>query len=297
MGKIAKIALGVIAGLFVIGNMTGGGEKDTTATTAEAAVVAPATEKAQAPKAHSKEQEPKPEPVVDAVAVKAGTILKEFEGNEAAADLKYDGKTLKVTGTVDKVDTEVWDEDQYVVQLNTASKWDILTVNCNDMTADEVATLATGSTATVVGQFDDGGDLGVELTNCTLAGPGADKAQAPKAQAQSKQQDAVEAVVVEAKDILKEFEGNEAAADLKYDGKTLKVTGTVDKVDTEFWNAREYVVQLNSASKWDILTVNCNDMTADEAATLTKGSTTTVVGRFDDGGDLGVELKDCTLVK
>jgi hypothetical protein len=173
MGKTAKITLGVIAGFIVIGMMADGGETDTTATKVEAAKVAPAADKAQAPKkqeqAASKEQQPEPEPVVKAVAVEAADILKEFESNEAAADLKYEGETLQVTGNVAKVDTEFWDEEQYVVQLDSGRRWDILTVNCNDMAANDVAKLTKGSTATVVGQFDDGGDLGVELSDCTLA--------------------------------------------------------------------------------------------------------------------------------
>ena len=165
-----KKVLYVVGALVVAGIMFGGGNsEDTTATKAQAAGVAPAADKSQAPKEQAQSQEPNTKPVVKAVAVKAGHILKEFDGNEAAADLKYDGKILKVTGTVDKVDTEFWNDEQYVAQLNTPSKWDILTVNCNDMTADEAAKLTKGSTATVVGQFDDGGDLGVELKNCTLA--------------------------------------------------------------------------------------------------------------------------------
>jgi hypothetical protein len=43
------------------------------------------------------------------------------------------------------------------------------------------------------------------------------------------------------------------------------------------------------------LTVNCHDMSTDELATLNKGDTATVIGEFDDGGDLGVEVNDCKL--
>ena len=43
------------------------------------------------------------------VQVDAGKILKEFEENEAAADGKYDGKMLQVSGKVEKVDTEFFD--------------------------------------------------------------------------------------------------------------------------------------------------------------------------------------------
>lgn len=57
------------------------------------------------------------------------------------------------------------------------------------------------------------------------------------------------------------------------------------------------MVQHDSGRRWDILTVNRNDMAANDVAKLTKGSTATVVGQFDDGGDLGVERSDCTLAR
>lgn len=34
-------------------------------------------------------------------------------------------------------------------------------------------------------------------------------------------------------------------------------------------------------------------MSTDELSTLNRGDTVTVLGEFDDGGDLGVQVKDC----
>jgi hypothetical protein len=36
-------------------------------------------------------------------------------------------------------------------------------------------------------------------------------------------------------------------------------------------------------------------MSTGELSTLKKGNKTTVIGEFDDGGDLGVDVKDCKL--
>lgn len=104
------------------------------------------------------------------------------------------------------------------------------------------------------------------------------------------------AVVVTAKQILADFEGNEAMADAKYSGKTIEVTGVVDKVDTEFWNDEEYVVQIAEGGDWVMWTVNCDDQSADVAAQITRGATITVRGEFEDGGDLGVEMKGCEIL-
>lgn len=102
-------------------------------------------------------------------------------------------------------------------------------------------------------------------------------------------------VKVEAKKILKEFEDNEAAADGKYKGKTVAVSGVVDKVDTELLDDNQYVVRIGAGSDFELTTVNCNDQTSKDVSKIKKGQKLTVIGAFDDGGDLGVELKDCRI--
>lgn len=113
-------------------------------------------------KSDSEKSTPKP------LKVEAKTLLKEFEENEAAADGKYKGKTLQVTGVLDKVDTEIFDDSQYVARVGAGTAYDFITVNCNDQSADDVSSLKKGQDITVIGKFDDGGDLGVELKNCTI---------------------------------------------------------------------------------------------------------------------------------
>jgi hypothetical protein len=117
----------------------------------------------------TKEPEPTKEAKPEAMPVKAAAILKEFEDNELSADAKYKGKTLKVTGVVDKIDTDLFDDEKYILRLADGGDFAFLTVNCYDMSTDELATLNKGDNATVIGEFDDGGDLGVEVNDCKLA--------------------------------------------------------------------------------------------------------------------------------
>jgi hypothetical protein len=89
--------------------------------------------------------------------------LKEFEDNELAADAKYKDETLTITGIVNKIDTELFDDEKYILRLGGGGDFEFLTVNCYDMSTDELSTLAKCDAVTVIGEFDDGGDLGVEV--------------------------------------------------------------------------------------------------------------------------------------
>lgn len=102
------------------------------------------------------------------IKVQASKILKEFEENEAAADAKYKGKTLEVSGFVDKIDTELLDDEEYVVNVSDGNEYAIFTVDCDDQKSKDVTPLKKGQKITVVGNFEDGGDLGVDLDNCSI---------------------------------------------------------------------------------------------------------------------------------
>lgn len=160
------IPIGLVGLVVIFSALGGGGDNaDPAASTDEATTAA--AEEAAAPAADKTTEAPKPK--AKPVKVSAADLLKEFEDNELAGDTKYEGKTLKVTGSVNKIDTDVWDDDKYILRIGTGSDYDILTVNCNGMSKKELATLTAGDEVTVIGKFDDGGDLGVELKKCALA--------------------------------------------------------------------------------------------------------------------------------
>lgn len=170
----AVLALILIAG---IASAMGGGGDDpaTTATDNSSEKADPSADDKAEDEPSPKEPEPTEEPESEApeepeaLSVDAKQILKDFDGNEAAADAKYEGQTLRVTGEVVKVDTEFFDEDEYVVQVGSGAQFEFLTVNCNDLSSEEVIDLSKGDDITVMGDFDDGGDLGVEIKDCAVA--------------------------------------------------------------------------------------------------------------------------------
>lgn len=107
-----------------------------------------------------------PAPAGADIKVTAGALLDEFESNELAGDQKYKGKTVQVSGVVDKIDAELLDDEKYLLNITDGGDFEIFSVTCHDMSTDVLSTLQVGRAVTVVGDFDDGGDLGVDLTNC-----------------------------------------------------------------------------------------------------------------------------------
>lgn len=191
-GMVMWIIIGVIAvvvicccGVFAVGQgsddtdssapeSTSSSQAEPSSETSSAAVAeaeepsAKPAEKKKASKSPSSTKAPAPARVGADVKITAGELIKEFEGNELAADQKYKGKTVEVSGVVEKIDTELFNEDKYLLNITDGGDFEFLTVTCHDMDNDVLAKLAVGSAIKVIGDFDDGGDLGVDLKNCKV---------------------------------------------------------------------------------------------------------------------------------
>jgi len=111
---------------------------------------------------------PSPTPGVD-YSVTAGQILDEFETNEIAATLKYQNKTIAVSGYVDSTGMSITDRP-YVTLIRSPGLWTLRTVWCyfpvSAMSA--LASLREGDHVTIVGDFDDYLLVTVWLENCHL---------------------------------------------------------------------------------------------------------------------------------
>ena len=102
------------------------------------------------------------------VAVTAADLIKQFEDNELQADAKYKGKTLKITGIVKQIDTEILDEENYVLDLTGGGDFELLAVHVYDIPTEDLASINKGDKVTVTATFDDGGDLGVDVNDGVL---------------------------------------------------------------------------------------------------------------------------------
>jgi len=107
---------------------------------------------------------------------------------------------------------------------------------------------------------------------------------------------AVSVISVSAEQLLAEYKANEIAADEKYKGKAIEVTGTIENIGKDILD--NMYVALKSGEQYDFRSVQCflGENLRKEAASLSKGSRITVRGEC--AGMMGtIQINDCEFVK
>ena len=103
-----------------------------------------------------------------AYTLSAAQLYSEYEANEVAADQKYEGKILRVQGTVAEIGKDVFFDTPPYVTLGVVGGFDwYLGVMCFFNEENEVAQLSKGDTITVQGRYE-GYLLGVSLEGCYI---------------------------------------------------------------------------------------------------------------------------------
>ncbi len=103
----------------------------------------------------------------------------------------------------------------------------------------------------------------------------------------------VETIVVTADELFADYESNEVAADMKYKGKMLDITGKVDSITSGMGDKAQ--VNLVTSNQFQSATGRGDkDFTA-KAATLKKGETVRMICKGDGEVIGSPQLKDCVI--
>lgn len=104
------------------------------------------------------------EPVIE---VSVEQILKEYEENEVAADNKYKGKKVAISGVVDSVSKDIID-DTYI-KIDTGEKYEAFGAQCYiaDTQFERVAELKPGDRITITG-YVSSYSLNIVITDCEI---------------------------------------------------------------------------------------------------------------------------------
>lgn len=268
------------------------------------------------------------------VTITAEQLDTDYDDNVAAADAKYKGKTIDVTGVVERVADDV---KQYRMTVELTGNFS--TVDCDFGTSDKstLSSLKTGSTVTIrgkcIGRRTIDGEKYVTLENCVIVPPGTkpgDKttdtgtkttASGTKATATDTRgtgtkttdtkstgtkptgakptdtkptgpKPADGAIKVTAAALAKAFADDDDAADKKYKGKVIELTGPMYKSDTgpvEKWYITLGSKNKDAECRFKPGTPGVREVELMEVVVI-RGK---CVGLEDDQ----VILEDCTLVK
>jgi hypothetical protein len=249
------------------------------------------------------------------VTVTAEQLDRDYDDNVAAADAKYKGKVIDVTGVVERVADDV-KKFRMTVELTG----NFSTVDCDFGTSDRsaLASLKTGSTVTIrgkcIGRRTIEGEKYVTLENCTVVPPGTNPGDKttdtgtkttatgtkatgtkPTGTKSTGPKPADSVIKVTATDLAKAYADDEDAADTKYKGKVLEVTGKI-------WRNKLYVQPENPAiclgQKGLTLEVECrvDEKEKSDLAFVNLEDTITFRGKCVGKDDL-VILEGCKRVK
>ena len=110
----------------------------------------------------------KPEAAAPAVIVTSANISKEYSENEVAADAKYKGKTIEITGKVNNIDNGISDNEM-IVRLSDG-KYDFNNPWCymKESERDKVLALKKGQQVTLIGTGDSATLKSPVLKGCTV---------------------------------------------------------------------------------------------------------------------------------
>ena len=165
------ITLGVIFLIAIISNA--GKDNSGKQTTSDQSQPAAQEANNNAQPENNNVQAPAPAPAEPAkatpdVTVTAVVIAKDYSDNEVAADGKYKGKRIEISGTIYGVSNGITDNEM-IVRLSDG-KYDINDPDCNMSASehDKVVAFKKGQAVTLIGTGDSATLGSPQLKNCTV---------------------------------------------------------------------------------------------------------------------------------
>lgn len=162
------IAIGVVILIGVIGS-SGEDKKDDKSAPEQSQQVSQADEKAE-PKAEPKKEErpAEPEKLTPQITITSVNIAKEYSENEVAADEKYKGKMIEISGKVTSIDNGTFDNEM-IVKL-TDGQYDFNGPWCymKESEKDKVLAFKKGQQVTLIGTGDSATLKSPILKSCVV---------------------------------------------------------------------------------------------------------------------------------
>lgn len=220
------------------------------------------------------------------IKVDATTLIEEYNNNEVAADAKYKGKEVEVTGEVDRISS--------TFGKSSVTLGGLMGVTCYFSKAHEadIGALSKGQTVAIRGRVD-GMMMGVNVKDCQLVGASGAGAAAGGSGATPAPRATGGVLEVTSEELDNAYEANEVKADSTYKGKTVVIRGPVEKIAKDLFDKPYIELRGNS----DFLGVQCYVTPAAQARTaeLSAGTEVKLRGKVK-GKTMVVVLESCEFV-
>jgi|GEM_PF-1425081 len=217
------------------------------------------------------------------ITITAVALDEEYDSNEIAADKKYKGKTLEVTGKVQRI-TRDDKPDKVTVELTGTPD---STVDCH-FDRDQQGNLgdvAVGQQVTIRGKCRGKVRSFVTLETCSIAKE-PEKKPEPKAGPP---------LPVTAETLESDYDRNVVSADAKYKGKVLEVTGKVMRIGRN--QPGKVTVEMESENGLPIEFDFNTKETQAPLSTISAGDMVVIRGTCRGKDEGLVQLANCSFVK
>ncbi|MGH7814298.1 MAG: OB-fold protein, partial [Candidatus Binataceae bacterium] len=227
-------------------------------------------------------------------AISAQQLSLAYDSDKTAADQRYTGKNITVTGVFENGGKNPNGPGSgFSIYNGTDGHYHL--IQCYGDQNELIAQLSMGDAIVVRGHIQSYDLYTVLMVNCEIL----DHTTPPSSAAAKLAMKTPADLIVSAHALLDGYYANgvnggrgaKAVADEQYEGKTLQVSGTVDGSDGQGITITDGV---HPDDQPDIPALVCHLAQFSGAEHLIRGSTVTVRGRYDEDGF--PELKDCIIV-
>jgi len=229
----------------------------------------------------------------------AESLYSDYKANEVAADTKYKGKVIEVSGCIRSIGKDLMD-NAYIV-IGGSGFLDGVQCTFPRTSEAQLGLLSDGQQVTVKGELQ--GKMGnIQLRNCIL------EYLSPKESVNTTSNTSLGVVDgsieriasispsfrLTSEEIYSEYKANEVAADAKYKGKVIEVSGCIRSIGKDLMDNAYIVV----GGEGLLDGVQCAFPRSAEAklAILAEGQQVTVKGEVQ-GKSISVQLRNCSLEK
>lgn len=218
------------------------------------------------------------------LAVSVDGILSAYKENSVNADETYKNKLIQVTGKVSNIS-----ESTIYLKGDEDDNW-LNTVDCSilDGQGDVVKSLSKDMKVSIVGVCDSTGIAGdVLLKYCKIVADNIEiKTTAAK---ENTSEDTV--IKVNATTLLEDYNNNSVAADEKYKGKKIQISGKIYSIEDGY-------IKIESADNWEFSNIHAYYLDGQDVSKLAKGDQIKVIGVCKGEEIFGdIKLSDCEIMK